>query len=148
MLYDVVVKSAYIIFFSFHISTQFLAHYKKNSYRIRIKVRWCRDTILRKKFWKFIPHMHAYSCANLRTPAHNCAHPAHPCTPAHTHQTPMHTRTQPSTPAHTCAHPRTPAYTQVHPRTPKHTRAHPHTSLTYPLMPADALNLINQMNYM
>ena len=27
----------------------------KNSYRIRIKVCWCRDSILQKKFWKFIP---------------------------------------------------------------------------------------------
>ena len=45
----------------------------KNSYRIRIKVRWCRDSILWKKFWKFIPH----TCAHLPTPAHT-----HPPTPA------------------------------------------------------------------
>ena len=101
---------------------------RENSYRIRIKVRWCRDSILRKKFWKFIPHMHAYSCANLRTPAHNCAHPY---TPAHTHRTPMHTRTQPSTPAHTCAHPRTPAHTRAHLRTPAHTYDHWHTFVLF-----------------
>ena len=50
----------------------------KNSYRIRIKVRWCRDSILWKKFWKFIPHTFAHPC----TPVHTRAHP---CTPVHTH---------------------------------------------------------------
>ena len=59
----------------------------KNSYRIRIKVRWCRDSILQKKFWKFIPHP--------RTTAHNYTH----------------SRTS----AHTCAHPHTLTYTQKHP---------------------------------
>ena len=50
-------------------------------YRIRIKVRWCRDSILLKKFWKFIPLTYAHTCAYPRTPAHTCAHPP---TPAHT----------------------------------------------------------------
>ena len=59
----------------------------KNSYRIRIKVRWCRDSILQKKFWKFIAHP--------RTTAHNYAHSR--------------------TPEHTCAHPHTLTYTQKHP---------------------------------
>ena len=95
---------------------------RKNLYRIHIKVRWCRDSILRKKFWKFIPHMHVYSCANLRTPAHNCAHP--------------HTHTEhPCTPAHTRAHLRTPRYTRAHPGTPTHTCTHPTHTHWCPLMP-------------
>ena len=127
----------------------------KNLYRKRIKVRWCRDSILQKKFWKFIPPTHAYLRANLRTLVHNRAHP---CTPAHSlphlHPPtehlciPTHTRVHPRTLVHTCAHPGTPANTRTHLRTPVYTQAHPHTSHTYPLMPADALNLINQMNYM
>ena len=39
----------------------------------------------------------------------------------------------------------TPAHTRAHPHTPAHTRAYPRTPHTYPLMPADALNLINHM---
>ena len=79
-------------------------------------------------------HIHAYlptpmhACAHPRTPAHNCAHP---CTPAHTRK-------------HLC----TPVNTRAHLHTPAHTRAHPchsHTPHTYPLMPADALNLIIRM---
>ena len=38
----------------------------KNSYRIRNKVRWCRDSILQKKFWKFITH----PCISTHTHAH------------------------------------------------------------------------------
>ena len=133
------------ISFIFSILMLNLAYWNKNSYRIRIKVRWCRDSILRRKFWKFIPHMHAYPGANLCTPAHNHAHPCTP-TPTCTHpRTLSHTCTHPP---NTYAYPHTPRYTRTHPGTPPHTRTHPHTSHTYPLMPADALNLINQMSYM
>ena len=40
-------------------------------------------------------------------------------------------------------HMRTPVNIHAHPCTLAHTHAHPHTPHTYPLMPADALNLIN-----
>ena len=83
------------------------------------------------------------------TPVQIYAHPrtithtrAHSPTPSPIHQTPMHTRTHPGTPANTCAHLHTPVHTRTHLRTPGH------TSHTYPLMPPDTLNLINQMNYM
>ena len=92
----------------------------------------------------------------MLTPVQIYAHPAHLCTPAHTRTHPRNTHVHPHTtehtcahlctPAHTCAHLRTPRYTRAHPSTPAHTHTHPHTSHTYPLMPADALNLINQMN--
>ena len=103
---------------------------KKNSYRKRIKVRWCRDSILQKKFWKFIPHTHVYPSANLRTPAHNHAHPC----------TPMHTRTHPRTLSHTRTHP---PNTHAYLHTPGYTCAHrTHT----PHIPADAdFGLINHM---
>ena len=65
------------------------------------------------------------------THAHTHAHP-HP---------PTHTHAHPPVPIHT--HPRRPASTHAHP--PVHTCTHPHTPHTYPLMPADALNLINHM---
>ena len=138
-------------FFSFHFSTQFLANYKKNLYRIHIKVRWCRDSILLKKFWRYIPHPYisTHTCAHLCTPTHTHAHPrtpahtrAHPRTHPHTHAlppTPTHTR------AHPCTHSCTPLHTCAHPRTLLHTRTHSHTPHTYPLMSADALNLINHM---
>ena len=93
----------------------------------------------------------------MRTPVQIYAHPrtivhtlhtrAHPHTHTpNTHAHPstlVHTRAHPGTPAHTCTYLRTPEHTLAHPRTPTHT----HTSLTYPLITADALNLINQMNY-
>ena len=58
-----------------------------------------------------------------------------------------HTHAYPRTPAHTHAHTHTHtlAHTPAHSHTPAHTRTHPHTPHTYPLMSADALNLINQM---
>ena len=88
-------------------------------------------------------HTHAYTHAYPRT---------HQCTPMHTRthlHTPAHTHAYPSTPAHTrtlahtCTHPCTPVHTCAHPRTPTHTHGHMHTPHTYPLMPADTLNLIN-----
>ena len=108
------------ISFIFSILMLNLAYWNKNSYRIRIKVRWSRDFILQKKFWKFIP----YTCIRPCTPAQPpfCPLP-HPCTPAHTHKSPR-------TPAHT--------HTRTQP-------CSPHTPHTYPLMPADALNLKNHM---
>merc|ERR1712218_281616 len=71
---------------------------------------------------------------------------------SHTHaypRTPAHTGTYPCTPSHTCTHPRTPmhtlTHTRAHPRTLSHTRTHSRTPHTYPLMSADALNLINHI---
>ena len=76
---------------------------------------------------------------------------AHPCTIVHTPHTHAHPHPpteHPCTPAHTRAHLRTLVHTRAHPGTPAHTRAHPHTPAHIPHIPADALNLINQMNYM
>ena len=56
---------------------------EKNSYRICIKVRWFRDSILQKKFWKFIrahPRILLHTPEHLRTPTLIHAHPTH-----HTH---------------------------------------------------------------
>merc|ERR1712218_565002 len=65
-----------------------------------------------------------------RRNSENTSHPhAYPCTP-------VHTRAYPCTPSHTCTQPRTPMHTLP---------AHSHTPHTYPLMSADALNLINHM---
>ena len=120
--------------------------FKQNSYRIRIKVRSVLKTLFSGRNSENSSH------TQMRTPVQIYAHPrtithtrAHSPTPSPIHQTPMHTRTHPGTPAHTCAHPCTTVHTHTHLRTPGHTGAHPHT---YPLMPADTLNLINQMNYM
>ena len=94
-----------------------------------------------------------FSWRNSGNSSHTCMRTpvqiyAHPRTIVHTRTHP-HTPTEhPCTPAHTQAHPRTLVYTRAHPGTPTHSHTHPHTSHTYPLMPADALNLINQMNYM
>ena len=44
-----------------------------------------------------------------------------------------------------CTHLRTPVHTHAYLSTPAHTHAHMHTPHTYPLMPADALDLINHM---
>ena len=83
------------------------------------------------------------------TPAHTCAHTCvHPRIPVHTRKhpgTPMHTRAYPPTPVHTHAQSRIPAHTHAHLHTPAHTHPHMHTPHTYPLMPANALNLINHM---
>ena len=101
----------------------------KNLYRIRIKVRWCRDSILWKKFWKFIPHTFAHPC----TPTHICSHPPIPTnthpnlpTPSPYQPTPAYTyahlsmlHTHPRSPAHTCAYLCTPTFTCTHPRTPQ-----------------------------
>ena len=79
------------ISFIFSILMLNLAYWNKNSYRIRIKVRWCRDSILRKKFWKIIQHMcismhiRPYPCK----PAHTCVHPRTPHTSAHTPHIPV-----------------------------------------------------------
>ena len=54
--------------------------------------------------------------------------------PTHMH-TPMHIHTHPPTTTHTRAQSRTATHTRTHTRTPH----------TYPLMPADALNVINHM---
>ena len=86
-----------------------------------------------------------YSEYSSHTHPRILAYPLHTRTHPHI---PGHTRSHLLTPAHTRSHPRTPAHTRAHPGTPAHTHTHPHTSHTYPLMPADALNLINQMNYM
>ena len=117
----------------------------KNSYRIRIKVRWCIDSSLQKIFWKFIQHTHLQTLVHFlrlpHTPMHTCAYPTHPHTQAHTHShlhTPMYMYAQPHpptymyiylhTPVHTCAHLCTPVHTCAHQRTPTHTRKyHTHT---------------------
>ena len=86
-------------------------------------------------------HTPVHTRAHLRTPAHTRAHPR---TPVHTHAYPRtlaHTRTHPCTPVHTHAHLHTLMHTRAHLHTPTHT-CRPHT---YPLMPADAFNLINHM---
>ena len=106
----------------------------KKLYRIRIKVRWCRDSILWKKFWKFIPHTFAHPC----TPTHICSHPP---IPTNTHPNlPTPSPYQP-TPAYTYAHlsmlhthPRSPAHTCAYLCTPTFTCTHPHTPQTCPLM--------------
>ena len=76
---------------------------------------------------------------NSENSSHTHAHiHAYPHTPVHTHahqRTPMHTSAIPPTPADTLAHPHTPIYTN----------AQSHTPHTYPLMPADNLNLINHI---
>ena len=118
---------------------------RKNSYRIRIKVRWCIDSSLQKIFWKFIQHTHLQTLVHFlrlpHTPMHTCAYPTHPHTQAHTHShlhTPMYMYAQPHpptymyiylhTPVHTCAHLCTPVHTCAHQRTPTHTRKyHTHT---------------------
>ena len=111
----------------------------KNSYRIRIKVRWCIDSSLQKIFWKFIQHTHLQTLVHFlrlpHTPMHTCAYPTHPHTQAHTHShlhTPMYMYAQPHPPTymyiylhthvHTCAHLCTPVHTCAHPHTPAHTR--------------------------
>ena len=122
--------------------------FKKISYRIHIKVRWCIDSSLQKIFWKFIQHTLADTRALPETSTHNHAHlriphtPAHtsthPLTPAYTH---VHVCTTTSTHvhvyilAHTCAHLCTPIHTCAHICTPAHTHTHPQIPHTYPLMP-------------
>ena len=89
-------------------------------------------TLVCNRFSEYSSHTHQ------RILAHTHAHP----------RTPAHNRTHPCTPAHTRKHLCTPVNTQAHLHTPAHTRAHPchsHTPHTYPLMPADALNLIIHM---
>ena len=101
----------------------------KNLYRICIKVRWCRDSILQKKFWKFIPHTCVHPCISTHTPAHTCAHTCvHPRIIAY-QQIPMHTRPHPHTPGHTLAHSRLPTHTHAYPRIPAHTNAHLRTTM-------------------
>ena len=112
----------------------------KNSYRIRIKVRWCIESSLQKIFWKFIQHTHlqtpSHFCTLPHTPMHTRAYHTHP--PNHTH---IHVCTfactcaRPCTPTHTRAPLSTPEHTWAHPHTPTHTSTHPCISHTYPLMP-------------
>ena len=123
---------------------------EKNSYRIRIKVRWCIESSLQKIFWKFIQHTHLQTPSHFRTlphtPMHTRAYLTHP--PNHTH---IHVCTfactcaRPCTPLHTQAHLSTPEHTRAHPSTPAHTHTHQHTPMHIPHIPADALNLINHM---
>ena len=91
-------------------------------------------------------HTHAYTHAYPKTSGHQR-------TPRYTQVypgTPPYTRTHPCTPVQPpfcpLPHPCTPAHTHKSPRTPAHTHTRtqpcsPHTPHTYPLMPADALNL-------
>ena len=58
-------------------------------------------------------------------------------THAYTHAYPL---THQLTPVHTRTHLRIPTHTYAYPSTPTHTKV-----VTYPLMPADALNFINHM---
>ena len=106
----------------------YIASKRKNSYRIRIKVRWCIDSSLQKIFWKFIQHTHSQTLAHFRrlphTPMHTCTYRTHPRTQAQT-------RTLPCTCMYTCTHMLTPVHTCTH----THTRAHAHTPHTYLLMP-------------
>ena len=105
----------------------------KNLYRKRIKVRWCRDSILQKKFWKYIPHpcISTHTCAHPRTPVHTRAHL----------RTPAHTRAHPCTPSHTrtdpCTHSRTPPHTRAHYPTLSHTLPPPHILAHTPHIPTD-----------
>ena len=95
-----------------------------------------------------------FSGRNSENSSHTCMRTpvqiyAHPRTIVHTPHTRAHPHTpteHPCTPAHNRAHLRTLVHTRAHPGTPVHTHTHLHTSHTYPLMPTDALNLINQMN--
>ena len=81
---------------------------------------------------------------HMHTPMHIRAPPFCPLPP-----TPMHTYApppaHPRTPIHTREHLPTPVHTHPHLHTPGHTHAQPCSPHTYPLMPADALNLINHM---
>ena len=100
-----------------------------------------------------IPHTPAHTSTHPLTPAHTHVHV---CIPTHTHtHPPMYMYVHLHTPAHTCAHLRTPVFTRAHPHKPAHTHTNPHTPVhtcedphtphKYPLMPANALNLINHM---
>ena len=126
--------------------------FKKTSYRINIKVRWCIDSRLQKIFWKFIQYTHwqtpAHFCRLPHTPMHTCAYPTHPHTQAHTHShlhTPMYMYAQPHPPTYMYIYLHTPVHTYAHLCTHVHTSAHPHTPANTTHIPADALNLINHM---